>query len=153
MATATAEQPSRFSGRARVIARALISRLGRGTRRSRPIDPKRILIAHHLLLGDTLLLTPLVAKLRERYPAADLVMALPEPYAALYARAPYGLRAIGWNPRSPAASALWREGVFDLALIPGDNRFAWLALALRARWIVAFAGDRPAVKNWPVDET
>ncbi|HEV8256716.1 MAG TPA: glycosyltransferase family 9 protein [Casimicrobiaceae bacterium] len=153
MATATAERPSRFSGRAQVITRALLSRLASGGRRSRPVDPERILIAHHLLLGDTLMLTPLVAKLRERHPAADLVMALPEAYAPLYARAPYGLRAIGWDPRHPAASPLWRERGFDLALIPGDNRFSWLALALDSRWIVAFADDRRAAKSWPVDES
>ena len=41
---------------------------------------------------------------------------------------------------------------YDLALVPGDNRFSWLALALGARWIVAFGGDRPAHKSWPVDE-
>jgi ADP-heptose:LPS heptosyltransferase len=151
MATATAER-SRFAGRAQVVTRALFSRLGSGGRRSAPASPRRILIAHHLLLGDTLMLTPLIAKLRERHPGADLVMALPEPYAALYTGAPYGLRAIGWDPRSPATSPLWRERDFDLAIIPGDNRFAWLALALGARWIVAFAGDRPAVKNWSVDE-
>jgi hypothetical protein len=79
-------------------------------------------------------------------------MALPEVHAPLYARAPYGLRAIGWSPRDPAASPLWRERGFDLALVPGDNRFSWLALALDARWIVAFAGDRPPAKSWPVDE-
>jgi ADP-heptose:LPS heptosyltransferase len=151
MATATAER-SRFAGRAQVVTRALFSRLGSGGRRSAPPNPRRILIAHHLLLGDTLMLTPLVAKLRERHPAADLVMALQEPYTCLYARAPYGVRAIGWNPRSPAASPLWRERDFDLAIVAGDNRFAWLALALGARWIVGFAGDRPAVKNWPLDE-
>jgi ADP-heptose:LPS heptosyltransferase len=121
-------------------------------RRSRPRNPERILLAHHLLLGDTLMLTALVAKLRERHPAAELVMALPDAYAPLYAQSPYGLRAIGWNPRNPAASPLWRERGFDLALVPGDNRFGWLALALDAGWIVAFAGDRPATKSWPVDE-
>ena len=89
------------------------------------------------------MLTPLVAKLRARHPAADIVMAVPEAYAPLYARAPYGLRAIGWDPRRPHASPLWRERGFDLALVPGDNRMSWLALALGARWIVAFAGDRP----------
>jgi ADP-heptose:LPS heptosyltransferase len=130
----------------------LASRTLSGGRRSRPADPRRILIAHHLLLGDTLMLTPLVAKLRARHPAADIVMALPDAYAPLYARSPYGLRAIGWDPREPGASPLWREHGFDLALVPGDNRFSWLALALDARWIVAFAGDRPAPKSWPVDE-
>ncbi len=41
---------------------------------------------------------------------------------------------------------------FDLAILPADNRWSWLARALGARWIVAIAGDRPAHKNWPVDE-
>ena len=152
MATDTVEERSRFSGRARVVARASLARLASAGRRALSPDPKRILIAHHLLLGDTLMLTALIAKLRERHPSADLVMALPEAYAMLYAGAPYGVRALGWNPRSPARSALWRERRFDLALVPGDNRVSWLALALDARWIVAFAGDRPAYKSWPVDE-
>jgi len=153
MATATVERRGRFGGRTRVVARAGIARLASAGRRAAPLDPRRILIAHHLLLGDTLMLTPLVAKLRERYPSAELVMALPEAFASLYASAPYGLRAIGWDPRSPADSTLWRERRFDLALVPGDNRFSWLALALDARWIVAFAGDRPPYKSWAVDES
>jgi hypothetical protein len=146
MATVTAERSTRFEGRARVVARALAYRLTSGGRRAPPQQTRRILIAHQLRLGDTLMLTPLIAKLRERHRDADLVMALPEAYAPLYANRPYGLRAIGWNPRSPATSALWRERGFDLALVPGDNRFSWLALALGARWIVAFAADRPAYK-------
>jgi ADP-heptose:LPS heptosyltransferase len=36
--------------------------------------------------------------------------------------------------------------------VPGDSRLSWLARALDARWIVAFAGDSPAYKDWPVDE-
>jgi ADP-heptose:LPS heptosyltransferase len=152
MPTVTAEDRGRLGGRAQVVTRALLWRLASGGRRVRPIDPERILVAHHLLLGDTLMLTPLVAKLRERHPAADLVMAVPEAYAPLYARAPYGLRAIGWDPRWPDRSPLWRERGFDLALIPADNRMSWLAMALGARWIVAFAGDRPASKSWPIDE-
>jgi ADP-heptose:LPS heptosyltransferase len=152
MPTATVSTQSRFQGRARVVGRALLSRAWSGGLRSRPIDPRRILIAHHLLLGDTLMLTALIAKLRERHPAADIVMALPEPYAPLYAGAPYRVRAIGWSPRDPAASKLWREESFDLAIVPGDNRMSWLALALRSRWIMAFDGDSPPTKSWPVDE-
>jgi ADP-heptose:LPS heptosyltransferase len=152
MATATADGPGRLAGRALVVGRALLWRLLSGGRRAPSLDPERVLIAHHLLLGDTLMLTPLLAKLRERHPAADLVMAVPEAYAPLYARAPYGVRAIGWDPLRPQRSPLWRERGFDLALIPADNRMSWLALALGARWIVAFAGDRPPSKSWPVDE-
>jgi ADP-heptose:LPS heptosyltransferase len=110
------------------------------------------LIAHHLLLGDTIMLTPLLAKLRARFADAELVMALPAAYAALYGARPYGVRALGWHPRRPGASPVWHERGFDLALVPGDNRMSWLALALGSRWIVAFDGDRPASKSWAVDE-
>jgi ADP-heptose:LPS heptosyltransferase len=144
-------EPSRLAGRTRVVLTALRRRATTAARRP-PRDPRRILIAHHLLLGDTLMLTPLLAKLRERHPRAELFMALPELVAPLYAGAPYGVRAIGWNPRKPAASPIWQQAGFDLALVPGDNRFSWLALALGSRWIVAFGGDRPPRKSWPVDE-
>jgi ADP-heptose:LPS heptosyltransferase len=147
-----ATEPWRFAGRARVVLRALGRRAATVGRRRAPEDPRRILVAHHLLLGDTLMLTPLLAKLRQRYPRADVVMAVPDLFAPLYARAPYGVRALGWNPRTPAASALWREAGFDVAYVAGDNRFSWLALALGSRWIVAFGGDRPRRKSLPVDE-
>ncbi|HTP48161.1 MAG TPA: glycosyltransferase family 9 protein [Casimicrobiaceae bacterium] len=152
MATVTADRGTRFGGRLRVVAGATVARVATAGRRAPPDAPRRILIAHHLLLGDTLMLTALVAKLREQHRSAEIVMAVPEVYAPLYAGAPYGLHAIGWSPHRPAASPLWRERDFDLAFVPGDNRFSWLALALGARWIVAFAGDRPGPKSWPVDE-
>ena len=138
---------SRFGGRARTVARAL------ALRRRDPIaprDPQRILVAHHLLLGDTLMLTPLLKKLRTLHPRADIAMTLPRAFAPLYATAPYGVRALPFDPRR-SASALYAEAPFDLAFVPGDNRYAWLAAAMRARHIVAFAGDRPAIKSWQVD--
>jgi ADP-heptose:LPS heptosyltransferase len=144
--------PSRLSGRVRVVARALAHRVAKPPRHRPQGSPRRILIAHHLLLGDTLMLTALLAKLRERFPKAEVVMALPQAYAPLYAGRPYGVRAIGWSVRAPQVSKLWRERGFDLALVPGDNRFSWLAMALDSGWIVAFGGDRPAAKSLVVDE-
>jgi ADP-heptose:LPS heptosyltransferase len=138
---------SRFLGRAAVVSRALARR---GLRRRPPKDPARVLIAHHLLLGDTLMLTPLLKKLRQQHPRADIVLTVPRPFAPLYTTHPYGVRALGWDPRASPAS-LFAEGPFDLAIVPGDNRYAWLAAALDSRWIVAFAGDRPATKNLAVD--
>ena len=138
---------SRFAGRADVVARAL---LHGPARRAAPADPQRILVAHHLLLGDTLMLTPLLKKLATRFPRADIAMTVPSAFAPLYATRPYGVRALPFDPRRHAPE-LFAEAPFDLALVPGDNRYAWLAAAMRARWIVAFAGDRPAVKSWQVD--
>jgi ADP-heptose:LPS heptosyltransferase len=80
-------------------------------------------------------------------------MTVPHACAPLYINRPYGVRALGWDPRDAASvRRLLREPGFDLALIPGDNRHSWLAQAMGARWIVAFAGDRPAYKSWLIDE-
>ena len=136
----------RFRGRVEVVARALL----RERAKQASTTPQRILIAHHLLLGDTLMLTPLVKKVRARYPDADIAMTVADAIAPLYATRPYGVRALPFDPRRPPG-ALFDEAAFDLALVPGDNRYAWLAAAMRARHIVAFDGDRPAAKSWHVD--
>lgn len=144
---------SRLLGRIETIARAAFARIASPGRRRPPALPQRILVAHHLLLGDTLMLTPLLAKIRARWPDADVAMTVPAAFLPLYATGPYRVRALAFEPKDPATlRALWREAGFDLALVPGDNRFSWLAAAMGARWIVAFAGDRPRYKSWPVDE-
>ncbi|TMI04678.1 MAG: glycosyltransferase family 9 protein, partial [Betaproteobacteria bacterium] len=141
---------SRAAGRLRVLPRVLASRL---FPRRKPAQPKRVLIAHHLLTGDVVMLAPLLAKLRERYSQADVAMTVRRALVPLFARSPYGVRAIPYDPRdSSTLDRLFDEKPFDLGLIPGDNRYSWLAAAAGARWIVAFAGDRPAYKSWPVDE-
>ena len=122
-------------------------------RRERPAAPRRILIAQHLLAGDVLMLTPLLAKLRQRNPDADIAITARRAVAPLFSGRPYGVRALVYEPREAATlDALFDEPGFDLAFVPGDNRYSWLAAAAGARWIVAFAGDRPASKSWPVDE-
>jgi len=144
---------SRVVPRLRTFARAVPRLAARSRSRVRPDAPRRILIAHHLLAGDTLMLAPLLAKLRAQYPDADIAMTVRKALASLYTGHPYGMRALVYDPRDPAVlEPLFAEDGFDLALVPGDNRYSWLALALGARWIVAFAGDRPAYKSWPVDE-
>jgi len=121
--------------------------------RTAPIVPRRIIVLHHLLLGDTLMLTALLAKLRERFPDAEIVLTSPRAFTPLYARRPYGVVAHPFDPRDLATFwPLLRARRFDLALLPADNRWSWLARAIGARWIVGFARDKPAHKNWPVDE-
>lgn len=124
-----------------------------GGRRQRPTHVNRLLVAHHLLLGDTLMLTALLKKARERFPGAEIVMTVPRAFAPLYAGAPYGVKVLPFDARSLADhAAMRRQRGFDLALIPGDNRWSWLARMLEARWIVAFAADRSGYKEVPVDE-
>ena len=124
-----------------------------GVRRRRPVAPRRILVLHHLLLGDTLMITGLLAKLRALHPAADIVMTANRAWAPLYARRPYGVAVHPFDPREFRTFATLLAGArFDLAILPADNRWSWTARALGARWIVGLAGDHPAHKNWPVDD-
>jgi ADP-heptose:LPS heptosyltransferase len=143
---------SRLISRLKVLAFAAGNRLLMLGRRKPPVSPRRILLAHHLLLGDTLMLTPLLAKLRACHPNARVVMTTPRAIAPLYQHLPYGVISVPYDPRDGGTLKMLLDmGGFDLAIVPGDNRYSWLALAAGARWIVAFAGDRPAYKNWPVD--
>jgi ADP-heptose:LPS heptosyltransferase len=144
---------SRLAGRMRVLPRAVSHRFMHLRPRERPAAPRRILIAHSLLLGDTLMLTPLIAKLRERHPQARIVMTVRRELMPLYTGRPYGVEPLLLDVRDVRTlDALFSFDGFDLAYVPGDNRHAWLAAAAGARWIVAHAGDRPAWKSWPVDE-
>jgi len=137
----------------RVLPRALARRFLRMHRRVRPAAPRRILVAQHLLAGDVLMLAPLLAKLRQRHPDADIAITVRRAVAPLFSGRPYGVRALVYEPRDAATlDALFDEPGFDLAFVPGDNRYSWLAAAAGARWIVAFSGDRPAAKSWLVDE-
>jgi len=144
---------SRAHTRAAIISRALVHLISTYGRRKRPSNPRRILVAHHLLLGDTLMLTPLLAKLRYRFPDAEIIMTTPKPIAPLYEKHPYGVTAWTFDPRDETTvKAMFSLAGFDLAVVPGDNRHAWLAAALNARWIIAHAKDKPGYKNKPVDE-
>ncbi len=137
----------------RIVIRAWRVRLVGGRPRRRPVDPKRILVAPHLRLGDAILITPLIAKLREQYPAAEIVLISSPPMVPLYQGNPYGVVVWPYHPRRfETVAAMIRRDGFDLAVVPGDNRNGWLAAALRAKWIVAHAGDRPKLKSWMIDE-
>jgi ADP-heptose:LPS heptosyltransferase len=118
-----------------------------------PAQPARILIAPHLRLGDAILLTPLLAKARARYPQAEIVLLSAPPLLPLYAVRPYGVTAWPYHcRRADTIGAMMARDGFDLALLPGKNRLSWLARGLRAGWIVAHGEDRPGFVNWPVDD-
>ncbi len=121
-------------------------------RRQRPDSVRNILVLHHLLLGDSLMAMALVSALRQQYPEAQIVLALPKAFVCLFDSHPWGVRAIGWDPRDLGSlQALNHLPTADLCYLPADNRYSWLARGLGARWIIGFANDRPAYKNWMLD--
>lgn len=143
---------SRLAARLSTVVLALASALGR---RTPAVDTsvRRILVAHYLLLGDTILLAPLLAKLAHRYPQAELIVLARPAVAALFSGRPWGARALAYDPRDFSTfRALRDEGPFDLAYVVGDNRYAWLARAVGARWVIGQGDDRPAWKNWMLDQ-
>ena len=143
-------KPSRFWPRLLVFAYALPRLI---LRRRRPECIRRILVAHHLLLGDTIMLAGLFKKLRRDYPAAAIDVLVPVAWLPIFAGAPYGVRALSYDPRSLASlRELLGCGPYDWALVPADNRWSWVARAMGARWITAFAGGPGGSKDWPVDE-
>ena len=136
--------------RALVVGRALARRFVRG---SRGDELRRVLVAHNLLLGDVVMLTPLLAKLRALHPRAEIALLAAPALVPLYAARPYGVRAVPFQPkRSDTTRALLNEAPFDLAVVVGDNRYAWVAAALGARHVVAHAGDASWTRNLMVDE-
>ena len=116
-------------------------------------EPRKILIAHSLLLGDTLLLAPLMKRIHEKYPKAQKYILAKPAFIPLFNNAPYDFRVLSFNPKSFLDS--WRifcAGPFDLTFIAGDNRYSWLARAMGSRWIIGIEGDKPQWKNWMLDE-
>ena len=136
--------------RAVTALRALASLAG--PRRAAGAPVRRILVAHYLLLGDTILLAPLLKALAARYPDAERVVLARPAVAPLFEGRPYGATVMAFDRRDAASRRrVIDSGPYDLALVPDDNRYAWLARAAGARWVVGFAHDRPAWKNWMLD--
>src|SRR4051794_15713498 len=105
------------------------ARFGFAQRRPAAV-PRRILVAHNLLLGDTIMLAPLLKKLRERFPRAEIIMTCKPMLAPLFEGRPYGVHAMPFDPRNLGYfRSLFHLRGFDLALLPADNRLSWLARA------------------------
>jgi ADP-heptose:LPS heptosyltransferase len=141
---------SRLGVRVVTIGRALASLAS--ARRDPGAPVRRILLAHYLLLGDTILLAPLLKALAASHPDAAIVVLARPAFVALFDGRPYGATALPFDRRDAASQrAVIASGPYDLAIVPDDNRYAWLARAAGARRVVGFAADRPAGKNWMLD--
>ena len=141
---------SRLPSRLAVLPRAVLNSL---KKRKRPAEVQRILIVHNLLLGDTLMLTALLARLRARWPDASIVMTVMPALLPLYAGRPYGVAVLPFDAhRASTARRIMQSGPYDLALVPGDNRYTWLAHAAGARWVAALAEPGNALRTRVADE-
>ncbi|WP_370560486.1 glycosyltransferase family 9 protein [Edwardsiella tarda] len=143
---------SKFSVRWRIALYAL-PRLLLSIFRRRPHQVRTILVAHHLLLGDSVMLSPLLHKLRLKYPAARITLLCRPPFVDLLCLNPWQIDVLPYQPDSVAQlQKVIAAGPYDLAYIPGENRYSWLALAAGSRWIIAHKTLCKRYYSLPVDE-
>jgi heptosyltransferase II len=96
-------------------------------------DPRRILIRAVNWLGDAVMTTPALQRLRERFPQAHLALLTPEKLAPLWQHHPATNEILSFTPGESVltVAARLRRGKFDLALVlPNSPRSAlevWLA--------------------------
>src|SRR6185436_10087833 len=144
---------ARGATRLRALAGAMAKAVGTSRLATRPANPAKVLVLHELLLGDTLMLAPLLAALRHRYPDAEILVTAHPAFAGLFSGRPYGAQVLPFSEHEPnALAALAPAEGCDIAILPGENRHAVTARAIGAKWIVAFAGSTRAWKNRAVDE-
>jgi ADP-heptose:LPS heptosyltransferase len=144
---------SRGVNRLRFLCGAVANSIFKTRSAARPPKPRKILVLHELLLGDTLMLAPLLAALRTRYKEADIFVTANPAHSGLFSGRPYGVQVLPYSERDRnAASALSMAKDCDLAFVPGEIRQAIVARAIGARWIVGFGGGTPVWRNYAVDE-
>jgi len=144
---------ARGANRLRALAGAVGQAIRHPRLAARPANPAKILVLHELLLGDTLMLAPLLAALRHRYPRAEILVTARPGYAGLFSGRPYGARVLPFSEREPnALERLSAARGCDIAILPGENRLAIMARALGAKWLVAFAGGKQGWNSRATDE-
>ena len=142
---------ARLSMRMQIVSKAIKNRFFCAPVKAK--KPQRILIAHYLLLGDTVLLAPLLKKLSEIFPDSERIILCRKNFLDLFQEKPYGFSALVFDRKIPSTlAAITSSGPYDLAFVLGDNRYSWLARAAGARWIVGFKTDQPSWKNLMLDE-
>jgi lipopolysaccharide heptosyltransferase II len=100
---------------------------------SAPLQPRRILVRGVNWLGDAVITTPALSRLRERFPNAEIALLTPEKLCDLWRHHPAVNEIISFAPGKNVFSLgrRLRAGGFDLALVlPNSARSAlevWLA--------------------------
>ncbi len=157
-------QNSRLLGRLFTLCLLLITlpkyyfqRIFSTTKNNKNNNINRILVLHNLLLGDSILILPLLAKLRQNYPYAEIVLALPKAFIELFNLSPYNIKTIEFNPKDIATILnlykIARENntTFDIGILPAENRYSLLLRAIGVKNIIAFEKDTAIWKNFLVD--
>lgn len=109
------------------------------------MEPKSILVVHLKRVGDILLSTPLLARLRRRFPRARIDFLIYAQYADVLAGNPDLSAVVAYDPARPwTLPALARAGHYDWVIdLLGNGASAWACALSGARRRVAFESRYP----------
>jgi hypothetical protein len=139
----------RLPGRLLILPHCCAVYPGSGCGGVPPETVQRILVLHQFLLGDALMATSLLAKLRERYPAAEIILACPQGQVGLYQAGLMVLPSAGIHgtlPRSasylPCHASIWPFSVARTACP------SWHGPSARAGLLVLLMNNLPIKTGW-----
>lgn len=116
--------------------------------------PARIAVISPLLIGDTLMSVPLIARIRCVYPEAEIVLVVTNPLVSIFQCSPYGVVVhVFSRKRLGSFLSLWRKGPFDIGFALGENRYATLAKAIGCKRVIALANGLPRWRNFFIDQS
>lgn len=115
-------------------------------------NPKKILICHRLLIGDVMMLFPMIARLRKNHPQAKIYLMSDSVMKEFLSFNPYDCEVIEYDGKHISHFfSLLRRGFFDVVIIPAENKLAYLSVAVGCGDIYAYEGDKPNYKNWMIN--
>jgi ADP-heptose:LPS heptosyltransferase len=116
------------------------------------IQPKKILICHQLLIGDVMMLFPMIARIRKNHPQAKIYLMSDSIMKDFLSLNPYDCEVVEYDGKSTGHFfALLRRGFFDVVVIPVENKLSYLSVAIGCGDIYAYEGDKPSYKNWMIN--
>lgn len=135
----------KFISRLLIMGFALSEALGRPLKKRKA---KGILLAHNFLLGDTLMLTPLMKRSLSEFDKDPKFLLCRPAFKELLTKNGFGYSPVVYDlasPRTTLKLLITIRGRVSTALILGDTRYSWLALACGAKDIAA---ERLKSKLW-----
>ena len=106
------------------------------------VEKSKILVLNQLLVGDNLLLIPLLRKIALLHPESKITLAIPDSSCSLFGPCPYVSTIIPWNEKSASSTLrLLLTGPYRAAYSPYEFKMPIYAFGCGAKNIVSFTSN------------
>jgi len=107
------------------------------------VEKSKILVLNQLLVGDNLLLIPLLRKIALLHPKSKITLAIPDSSYSLFRPCPYVSTIIPWNEKSISSTLrLLLTGPYRIAYNPYEFKMPFYAFGCGAKNIVSFTSNK-----------